>query len=457
MHKMICLLLAALGLSHSALAQLGSAPNFEILDQPVRNTRSYVVFVNLNTSVVEQNYLREMAQRQGYGFLMIPNSKTVNSMAANYANFVNGKCEDQKNSLKIKRCSDWDHQLIESANLNNVDLSRDLPAAFDSIRGNSVKALIFSGHNSDGGFSGDYLAVDTYGHDEIAMKLADQNQKNPRLFAGLNFLGLWGCGSVTLNTMKIYTNVLPSVNLIAGYGATAPSGVRAASGMYMVSAWSHEAALVSARTKPQLRAVINSIQAIHDVYGALWVKTLNMGSFFYVHDEDGTTIEDEKQACDIFMKAKFDRINTLVQNYATGAVEIPEDSDDSPLRVAYYELTEHSSCYDQEKYLSPTQVGSLRFFDSIKQNFVTSFANVLAPSLKEQILKSNRKALYDLAESLKFANGAGQRAGLLIQRYLLDLDDSCYDFLLWHKKADKALPVHCRLDQRGQWIVDQDT
>ena len=438
-------------LSLSAFAVSAGTANFEIMDRPTGTSKSYFIFVNLNSSLVEQEYYRAAAKENGSGFISIPNSATVQIMAGPYAEYINLKCEDQTHPGN--QCQQLDKYLINAADAHPVNLDRDLPAVFNAIKGQSIKSIVLSGHNSDGGFSGDYLVPNTYSHDQIAQKIKQQTAVDPDLFIETIFLGLWGCDSVTLGNSQIYTAALPNLSVIGGFGDTAPSGVRPASGIFMRGVMNSASSLVLAKTKVDLMKQIHSVQGAINVYGALWVKTLKNGTFIYRHSSEGSTIEEVTQSCENFMNHDFENARDLVEKYNDGILAIPTDRPGSPLREVYYDLTSHSTCYNQDDFLSPVQVGMLRFIGAVKENFVLVFQKSLSPSLQNQIMQADRRQLIALAQSLSKADPASRRAGMLIQRYLLDLDDSCFDFLLWHEKRDSAPAYHCSIDSSGNWLV----
>jgi hypothetical protein len=264
--------------------------NFEILETPAGNSNSFVVFINLNTSEIELDALRAIAKQNGFGLVTIPNSATMNAMTTDYADYKLQGC-DSEDPHPTSACKSLDNKLIEAAGKYAVDLNRDLPAALQAVQGAKINSLVISGHNTDNGFSGDYLVPKDYNHGLITQTLKKYADLNPQLFAELQFLGLWGCDTVKLPIVNTYKAALPKIGFVAGYGDTAPSGVRQISGDYLASVWEHSAALRQVDSKATLGDRIQSIDEFNKVYGSIWVHTESIGTYLYRRSSTGTTFD----------------------------------------------------------------------------------------------------------------------------------------------------------------------
>ena len=266
------------------------APNFEVLENPAASTKAFVVFVNLNTSVIELEALRTIAKQNGFGLASIPNSATMNAMAADYSDYKLQGC-DSEDPHPTDSCTTLDKKLMAAADLHAVDLSRDLSAVLGALQGSTIHSLVISGHNTDKGFSGDYLVPTDYSHSLIAQTLKNHADANSQLFTDIQFLGLWGCDSVKLPIVSTYKAAIPGIGFVAGYGDTAPSGVRPASGAYLTSVWQHASELKQVDSKNTLGEQIQSIDEFKNVYGSIWVHTENIGTYLYRHSSAGTTFD----------------------------------------------------------------------------------------------------------------------------------------------------------------------
>jgi hypothetical protein len=435
---------------------IASSANYEILDTPQGPEKNYFVFLNLNTSRVEQVHYRAVAQELGYGFLMIPDSKTVNRMAVSYEKFIDDHCESQAQSM-TRNCKKLDDDLVAAADQYGVDLDRDLPAALNSIHQGKIRALVISGHHSDEGMSGDYLSINTYKHTQIIQQILKQKALDRGLFSKIEFFGLWGCDSVSERTVEPYRTALPSLRLIAGYGDIAPSGIREESGRYLGSLLRNQLELIAMGSKEELRRAIARIESVHQIFAAVWVRTLNAGSFLYRHSshvpERVVRYEDD---CNDFLAHRYRYEKQLVREYYSGELSIPHDDAQSNLRAVYYDFTSYSACYlhgelnskNEMIFLSPARIGMLRFFVGVKENFIALFHS----RYDSLIYKSDRKGLIQLVSQLKWGTHEDLRMSLLIERYLIQLDERCIDFLSWHAKRSVLPIAHCALNSADQWI-----
>ena len=72
--------------------------------------------------------------------------------------------------------------------------------------------------------------------------------------------------------------------------------------------------------------------------------------------------------------------------------------------------------------------------------------------MRETILTSSRPELVTLASSLQALGSDSRKLGMYIDRYLVKVDDSCMDFLVWHEKKPGRIPSHeCTVMEDFNW------
>jgi hypothetical protein len=440
-----------------------------------------LVFLNLNASLREQAAAQAEAQRMGLAFAMVPSLKAINELGKIVDHAADLNETEKREGFIVAHNHDFN---------SNVEF-RSLVDELDS-RNLKVSHLIISGHNSDGGFSGDFFSLKVFAHRKVRAVMSDY----PEAFSELRFMALWGCASVTEETIAYYHSKLPSLKMMAGYYDTAPKGIRPKSAGYLRGVMNASEALISTTSRNALEKRIKAIPFINEVFAGIWVEPAPEHSYFYYQSETDHAYFDEYGShghCDRFRKSFFDQDVKTVDQYFFASpfnrtdqfhvphhyqIEIPEDTSHSPLRDAYYNLLQNYACYKDDavvKY-TPQKAGSLRFFTGVQFNFTRTFADVIqraqvefnllpdsvrampAMDLADVLTKQSRPQLIDLSKNLQRLkltapmHSALTELSLLVDRYLYNVDDVCMDMLEWHdahedlKFSDPATP-YCRLNE----------
>ena len=521
----------SLSLTLSTLSTLICGASFAATEHDIlikSPDKDMTLFVNLNTNVHEREATMNAAKKLQTGYALIPSLKTDEELSPIYQKFMETKDRvnslDRRHEMLEDRCNNrldscdpqavkrakvlldeaqkisdgYDQQAIDFAGTHPLDIKKeflDLTMELES-QGLEVTHLILSGHNETGeneasGFSGDYLAVRKIKD----AKLIQIMQEHPKVYGRLTFLGLWGCESVTHNQVDIFEKALPSIQVWAGYYDTAPAGIRPDSYQYLYGAMMHAESLAAISDPSLLKAAIKKVPSVDNVYSGMAVR-LNHGEpyIYYKKEADDDSIQTRFEPvhggarCKTFLAEEYPKSVAVVEKYLFGLEDIPDDTDHSALRNAYYEMSQNYDCYWRKGGYSPGKVGLLRFYQTFATNFDRTFATIITKAetelklspyystLQNEFPKLDlkhldqvsrpmtmqfTKKLNELEGNVKPKSIAIQSLVMYLNRYLVDIDTKCVEFLEWHDDKHETLAnAKCVLtESAGQltWkIIDDD-
>lgn len=468
--------------SPSAFAQ----KEHEILRAPVEGS-GYTVFIDLNSNSKEREAVLRFTKETGRGLAIIPSLNATLEIEQIHRHYMNlsealeslkEKCKKHLEvcakvpalTVTVKNLEERANRIVEKHKFEALEELYALSKEFKA-QNSQITHLVISGHHGDEEFGGDFYEVDKSLHEA---HLFDLIKAYPSVYRNLTFLALWGCDSVTTETVDFLINGIPTLNVIGGFYDTAPNGSKRESYEYLQNLLFNESTLPLTRSREALLSEIEKIDGGMAMYSALFVRHPQLGLVFYNREDSVDTLHrglvpylgplHDPVRCEQFMSFSYDTDIATVKKYYFGTKDIPKDLENSPLRDVYFDLAQHFYCYRQKNEWLPKQVGLLRFFEGVQENFIEAFSK----EIKLAQLEINRLGLKTLTGDLSSVLGSMSRPkiiafdrelqaklkampgtdfmntkafSLLLHRYLVVVDPLCMDFLTWHEQEATATPL----------------
>ena len=467
--------------------------------------KGVVLFIDFNASEMERNAAKQAAQELGSGFAMIPSLETATELspiarkykdAQDRLNSLSQKCDenekicDSKAMVVAQENSDSaEDEAVDFAKQHPLNVEKELTALSEKLKLNQnyVSHLVISGHHesssdSSSSFMGEFLSTQ-HVKDRALISILNQY---PEVYQHLIFLGIWGCVGITHHQVKIFEKALPSIQVWAGFYGVAPSGIRPESSSYLHDVMVKIFEIWEANDPAELKASINKISAIHEVYSGIAVRLAHQQPWIYyqkknLNGTNETHFEplEGGPRCKKFLDEQYQVDIQKLNTYLDGSKNLPIDNESSDLRRIYYDLSQNYDCYENtHPSITPGKAGILRFYQKYVTNVVQAFSINFQQAITELALhpevsfslmqyqkidlsnleKVQRKDLISWIANLKIflETHPHQFAKLkaiqfIMERYLIEIDMSCIDFLEWHDDSHYESPTpKCILKQNGE-------
>lgn len=329
-----------------------------------------VLFFDLNGNEAEVEAARRGAAKRGEKLIVLPEvepsvksrlkemQKQFQKFQAAYSakcmNIASGDCEEMsKKGMKIE--AELGAFLGKIPRINRDNLKDQLA----KFQGKNISALVISGHDGNGNFSGDFGGFSDQGLKAVF------DQVKP-LGDNIRSLYLWGCYTSTIGSVDFHwKKAFPNVEMIAGFDGRAPLGDKKGSSSYLEDALVKEKQLTQQKDAKSLQKVFKSLKDVNAMYSSVCVGD-NI-----VNNKRAISISQAKELC---AKLKTSPEKASFQCYKKaekGCENPPQNTSQSPLRTYYNFLQDHKHCREipNSEFDSPDTVISLIFFDQVKKNF----------------------------------------------------------------------------------------
>ena len=361
----------------------------------------------------------------------------------------------------------------------------------------AVSSMVVSGHNGGGSVHG--TGTGNRGNlnkTEIvdALKTAYKNQ--PNLLAEFKSVFMWGCWSMGPSEVDYWRRELPSLKMASGFIDKGPLNTTEATHTVLRDLLIKEKKITQEADQKKLKRIIASVEHINQTYAAVYTDAL-CGDMYYYNtkgssagvyetrnrdDENftaGTHYVDFNKSFDCkSAQPNIEKYRKELIPYFYGKKPLPPNDDKSPVLKIYSYIRSHAHCLKKNHVMNGDRIGMLRFFEEIKQNFATTFADEITyanmeisemhkMTAKDDDLKAyydaNRKKYFnpraevlktksrkDIMEMIsyldglvkmpifkkdKYVNKVDQLKKLknAMENYLFQLNPNCMNFLEWHE------------------------
>ena len=238
--------------------------------------------------------------------------------------------------------------------------------------GVSVNSLILSGHDGGGQFGG------TNGYVSKSM-LNEVMQDHPKTQESVSSVLLLGCYTGVKQEIFDWKQILPKVNLIAGYEGQAPLGDKPAGHSYIEGVLAREKEMNEVKSEKELEKILKKgIKHISSISAAMYVQpkmcapgTEHESGFYFRPLKGRDALQDlETQECIHENETNGPIMLEKFMAYYRGEKEIPKETHGSELREIYNYFREKGHCFEaKRKYPSADKVLFTLFFDGVKKNF----------------------------------------------------------------------------------------
>lgn len=361
----------------------------------------------------------------------------------------------------------------------------------------AVTSMVVSGHNGGGsvhGTGGTYRGSLDKTQIVDALKTAYKTQ--PNLLAEFKSVFMWGCWSMGPSEVDYWRRELPSIKMASGFIDKGPLNTTEAAHTVLRDLLIKEKKMTQEADQKKLKRIIASVEHINQTYAAVYTDALCGDMYYYNTKGSAHGVYESRNQDDENFKAgthyvdfnkSFD-CNSAQPNiekyrkelipYFYGKKPLPPNDDKSPVLKIYSYIRSHAHCLKKNHVMNGDRIGMLRFFEEIKQNFATTFADEITEankgivgiqkiSGKDEDLKAyysaNRhkyfnprgdvlktKSRKDIMEMISYLDGLVKVPELkkskyakdvnslkklrnAMETYLFQLNPNCMNFLSWHE------------------------
>lgn len=480
----------------------------------VINPKKILLFIDTNSAYRELLRAKKAACNLGLHFETIPGEeisrKTGVALESFYilreqATYYEERCKKNTlscNSAKLKEIQEKRDAAEKIAQTLGRTYAYYAPGAmnrlFERLNTQSAKvvSMVISGHHNEYGFWSEYLLTskdydEVYGvngrssplslelkevlHDggSFGNDFTSFSKGYQSLFSELSTLGLWGCSGVTIQKIKEFKKLFPSIKMIGGFNSSAPSSIRESSQNFLESFLNRSREIYSLHSPSEIKEALLSLRDFTQSFSGAYVSfDDNQQQYFLsvtgpAENRSKATVKYESlgsQLRCIGFLASLPKYIEQIERYDQGIDQIPVDNSNSRLWDIYFKLQINTDCYVETEYYDrykSSRVGLLRFFDGVKKNFTQTFKRELdaaqnemrwnfdindtrmqrllkSESLSSFIFNRNRAEIIALSNLLKthqynFSYPALMKLSVILKRYLIELHPEFTEMLAWHQ------------------------